>query len=112
MSAKTQQTPEEPQVLHPGEHLIDAGVLARDPDEAAYGMALADDVVPQDRRPTAGGRQQGGDHAQRRRLAGTVGAEQAVDDAGGNLQIQGVDGGEGAEGPRQAIGLDRRGLGW
>ena len=75
-------------------------------------MALADDVVPQDRRPTAGGRQQGGDHAQRRRLAGSVGAEQAVDDAGGNLQIQGVDGGEGAEGPRQAIGSDRRGLGW
>ena len=75
-------------------------------------MTLPDDVVPQDRRPTAGGRQQGGDHAQSRRLAGSVGAEQAVDDADGDLQIQGLDGGEGAEGSRQAIGPDGRGLGW
>ena len=73
-------------------------------------MALADDVVPQDHRPAPGGGQQGGDHAQRRRLAGTVGAEQSVDDAGGELQIQVVNGGEGPEGPGQAIGPDGRGL--
>ena len=73
-------------------------------------MALVDDVVPQDRRPTPGGRQQGGDHAQRRRLAGSVGAEQSVDDAGGDLQVEVVDGGEGPEGPGQAIGPDGRGL--
>ena len=71
-------------------------------------MALADHIVPQDHRPAAGGSQQGGDHAQRRRLAGTVGAEQSVDDAGGELQIQVVNGGEGAEGPRQVIGTDGR----
>ena len=71
-------------------------------------MALADDVVPQDHRPAPGGGQQGGHHAQRRRLAGTVGAEQAVDDAGGDLQVQAVNGGEGAEGPCQAIGPDGR----
>ena len=73
-------------------------------------MAFADDVVPQDRCPTAGGSQQGGDHAQRRRLAGTVGTEQAVDDAGGDLQVEAVDGGEGAESPGQTIGRDGRGL--
>ncbi len=73
-------------------------------------MALADHIVPQDHRPAAGGSQQGGDHAQRRRLAGTVGAEQSVDDAGGELQIQVVNGGEGPEGPGQAIGPDGRGL--
>ena len=71
-------------------------------------MALADDVVPQDHRPAPGGGQQGDHHAQRRRLAGTVGAEQAVDDAGGDLQVQAVDGGEGAEGAGQAIGPDGR----
>ena len=56
--AKAQQAAEESQVLRPGEHLVDAGVLARHPDEAAHGVALAHDVVAQDRRPAAGGRQQ------------------------------------------------------
>ena len=107
-SAKAQQAPEEAQVLRAGERLIDAGVLSRHPDEAAHRVALADDVVPQDHRPAPGGGQQGGHHAQRRRLAGTVGAEQAVDDAGGDLQVQAVDGGEGAEGAGQAIGPDGR----
>ena len=106
--AKAQQAPEEPQVLRAGERLVDAGVLSRHPDEAAHRMALADHIVPQDHRPAAGGSQQGGDHAQRRRLTGTVGAEQAVDDAGGDLQVQAVDGGEGAEGAGQAIGPDGR----
>jgi len=31
---------------------------------------------------------------------------------GSHALHQAVDGGEGAEGPRQAIGPDRRGLGW
>ena len=107
--AQAQQPAEEAEVLDPGEHLVDAGVLARHPDEAAYGVALGHDVVPQDPGGAAGGRQQGGDHAQRGGLAGAVGAQQAVDDACADRQVQGVDGGEAAEGAGQAPGLNR---GW
>ena len=37
------------------------------------------------------GPQQAGDHAQGRRLAGAVGAEQRVEFAGANIQVQAVD---------------------
>ena len=106
--AQAQQAPEESKVLNPGEHLIDAGVLARHPDDAAHRVALADNVVPQDPGGAATGRQQRGDHAQRRGLPGAVGSQQAVDDARRDRQVQGVDGGERAESAGQAGGLDGR----
>jgi len=47
------------------------------------------------------------DHADRRRLAGAVGAEQTVNDAGGNAERERVDGGVTGEALRDAIDDNR-----
>src|SRR5215218_193850 len=65
------------QVVQPGQPLVEAAVTAEDvADPAAHLTCVVDDVVPQD--PGAARRrdQQGDQHLDGRRLAGSVGPEQ------------------------------------
>ena len=64
------------------------------------------DVVPGDEGLARRGAQQGGEDADRGRLAGAVGAEEAVDLPGGHAQVQAVDGTDGIlEGPHEPAGF-------
>ena len=79
-------------VLAPGQQRVQRGLLQRGADRRADGRALAHDVVPRDPRRARGGRQQGGEDQDRGRLAGAVGAQEAVDLARLDAQVDAVDG--------------------
>ena len=76
------EPPDHVDVLAPGEVLVDGGVLARQPDQAADHVGLLHHVVPEDAGAPRVGFEDGGEDAHGRRLAGTVGAEQAEHGAG------------------------------
>ncbi len=82
---------EHPQVLGGGEVLVDGGILPGQTDEPAQLLRVAHHVVTEYGRPTAVGPQQGGQDADGRGLAGTVGAEQTEDRALRDLQIETVE---------------------
>jgi len=71
--------------------LVDRRVLAGEPDLAAQLARLGDDVEAGDAGAAAVGRQQGGEDADRSRLAGAVGAEQGEDGAGGGAEVDAVE---------------------
>ena len=99
--------PEQDQVLAAGQVLVDGGELAGEADGAAHGVGLLDDVVPEHPRGARVGAQQRREHADRRRLAGAVRAEHAVDGAAAHREVHAVDGAGVAEGLDEAGGLDR-----
>ena len=68
--------------------------------------ASRDHVVAEHRGPAARRLEQRGEHADRGGLAGAVGAEQAVDGAAADRQVNAVQGPRGAEGLDQAARLD------
>ena len=76
--------------LAAGHQGVERGLLERDPDLAPHGARVRGDVVPRDDGPAARGRQQRGQHPHRGRLAGAVGAEEAVDLAVGDLEVDPV----------------------
>ena len=76
---------------------------------AADRVGLADDVVAEHARAAGVGAQQRGEHADRRRLAGAVGAEHAVDRAARDGEVDAVDRARLAERLDEAGGLDGRG---
>ena len=78
--------------LAAGHQRVERRLLQRDPDRAAHLGRLVDDVVAGDRRPAAGRTQQRGQHPHGGRLAGAVGAEEGVDLALGDLEVDAVDG--------------------
>ena len=80
-----------PHVLARRQMRIERRLLQRRPDRLADLAPLLGDVEPAHRRPSVGGRQQGRQHQHRRRLARAVGAEEAVDLAGVDVQVDAVD---------------------
>ena len=88
---EAQQPAEQDQVLAPGEVLVDGGELAGQADEAAHRVGLAHDVVPEHARRAGVRAQQRREHPDRRRLAGAVRAEHAVDRAAAHGQVDAVD---------------------
>ena len=72
----------------------------------AYVAGLDPDVEAGDGRTPAAGRQQRAQHPHGGRLAGAVGAEEAVDLAFGDLEIDVVDRGEAVELAHEALGAD------
>ena len=80
-AVQAQQTAEQDQVLAPGEVLVDRGQLSGEAHQAAHRIGLFDDVVAEHPRAARVGPEQGGEHPDRRRLAGAVGTEHAVDGA-------------------------------
>ena len=79
-------------VLAAGQHRVERHVLQRDADRGAHLGSLLRDVVARDGRPARGRRQQRREHLDGRRLAGAVGAEEAVDLARRHVQVDPVDG--------------------
>src|SRR5438477_343833 len=72
-------------------------VLAGEADRGAHGVGLAGDVETEHRRVAGVGREQGRKDAHGGRLAGAVGAEEAEDRPGRDLEIDAVEGGDVAE---------------
>src|SRR5258707_13220761 len=71
------------------------------------------DIDPGDRRATRRRSGQPGQYPDRRRLARAVGTEQAEDRSLGNVQVEAVEGKDGAEVLRQPAYFDRRpSCGW
>ena len=94
-------------MLAAGQQRVERGLLKRGADRLAHVCALADDVVAGHARRARGGRQQRGEHQHGRRLAGAVGAEEAVDLAGLDLEVDAVDGADAAlELADEAVDLD------
>ena len=65
--------------LATGHQRVECRLLQGDADRAPDSRSVVDDIVAGDRRPPAARLQQGRQHPHRRRLAGAVGAEEAVD---------------------------------
>ena len=94
--------------LAPGHQRVERGLLQGDPDRAAHRARFVDHVVPGDGGPPAGRQQQRGQHPHRRRLAGPVGAEEAVDFALLDLEVDALHGEHVVEGALQALHDDAR----
>ena len=105
------QPAEHPQVLAPGQVLVDRGELAGQADDLAELVRLLDDVEAGHRRPPGVGLEQGGQDPDGGGLAGAVGPEQAEDGALGDGQVEAVESADlalaGLVDLDQAFGRDR-----
>ena len=79
------------QVLAAGEDRVERRLLQCGPDRRSYPRALVHDVMACHPRAAARRRQERREHQNRRRLARAVGAEEAVDLAGSDLEVDAVD---------------------
>src|SRR5215470_814492 len=82
---------------------------AAEPAPDARGLRQPRDVLAAEKDVTGGGREPSGDHVHERRLAGAVGADERVTDAGLEPEIHAVGHGEGAEALAETAGLERDG---
>ena len=97
-------------MLAPREERVERGLLERGADLAAHLGALVHDVVAGDPCRPRGRGQQRGEHQHGGRLAGAIGAEEAVDLARRHLQVDAVDGARALlEFAHEALDLD---AGW
>ncbi len=96
------------EVLAHGEVVEEAGLVREERELALGGHGRGGEVVPGDADGAARGREDAAQAAQRARLAGAVGADQAEHLAGGDLEREVVDGGEAAVALRQAMNLEHR----
>ena len=86
-----EEHPEQLEVLPAGQDLVDRGVLAREPDPAAYLLRIPAYVDAADVGRAAVGLEERGEHPDRRRLAGAVRAEQPVHRPIGDRQLEPVE---------------------
>src|SRR4051794_11026197 len=103
-----EQPREQHHVLAPGERAVGRELLRHVADLPAHGHPLAGDVVAEDVRDAAADRQERRQDADRRRLAGAVGAEQAEHLALPDLEVDAVDGALLAEREDEALAADGR----
>ena len=103
-----EQAPDQDEVLAPRQVFVHRGELARQADEASHGVGLAHDVVPEHARGAGVGAEERREHPHRRRLAGAVRAQDSIDRAAADGQVDAVDRASLAEGLDQARGLDRQ----
>jgi hypothetical protein len=98
----------EPQQLLTGLARVEGGLLERHADPQPYLPRLGGDVVAGHGRPAGRGRQQGAEDADGGGLAGAVGAEEAVDLALADVEVESIDGGgHTVERANQAFRRDR-----
>jgi hypothetical protein len=81
----------QPHVLAAGQQRVEGGLLQGGADRRPHLRAFGDDVEAPDPGAAGGGREEGGQHQHSRRLAGAVGAEEAVDLTLANLEVDAVD---------------------
>jgi hypothetical protein len=102
------ETAHHPDVLAPGQVLVDGGVLAGQADDASHRVGFFDHVVAEDGGGAGVGSQNGGEDPHRRGLAGPVGPEQAENGAFFDVERDTIEGAHVA--PRedldQIVGLD------
>src|SRR5699024_498031 len=91
------QVGEHPYVLFDGEFLVEVVVLGYDTHPGAGPFGFVGDGVPEDADVALGGQGLCGEHPHGGGLAGSVGAQEAEDDALGNLEVEAVDRGERTE---------------
>ncbi len=96
----------EAQQLRGGELLVEEGPVGDEAERLLGPLRLAGEVVSVDRDASGARTQQARDHADGRRLAGPIGAQEAVDLARRDVQADVVDGGEGAEGLDEIVDPD------
>src|SRR5207245_6751130 len=94
------------EILGDRQVLVYADLLSHVADPLLDLLGRDGDVESRDQRRPGGRLEQPAQHADRRRLAGAVGPEQAEDFARLDAEGEGVDRGERAEGPRGVAGLD------
>jgi hypothetical protein len=94
------------EVLGSGEVLVDRGVLPGEADGAADLVRLGGDVVPADQGGAEVGLEQRREDADGGGLTRAVRAEDTEDGAGGNGEIDPVEGLGGAEALPEPLGLD------
>ncbi len=88
--------------------VVESGVLEGDADLEADELGMAGHVVAGDESPAPRRAQQGAEHADERRLAGAVRAEEPVDLARGDGEVDAVDGPVVAELASDVLGDDGR----
>ena len=98
----------EEEVLLDGQQPVHAGLLEQQPQAAADRRLVGDDVVAEDARRAARGREQGGQQQHRRGLAGAVGAEQADQAGPRHDEVERVERPDLAVVAAEPLGLDRR----
>src|SRR5439155_313815 len=86
--------------------LVEAGLLGEDPDGGADLRVIAAQLESRDLRGARSWRDERAEEPQGRRLAGAVRSQEAEDLAFMHLEINAVDGGEGAEPLGQFLGAD------
>ena len=84
-----------------GDLRVAAPLLADVADPLAHPAGLAEQVAAGNGRPAAGDREQGGEHPERRRLAGAVGAEEAEGLASLDVEVDAGDRLDGGRRPRK-----------
>src|SRR5437667_431573 len=99
----------EEQVLSHRQVAVERGVLKHEPDAAPHGEALAHDVVSRNARGAAGGRKEGREQVNRRRLTGAVRPEQAEELSIPDLEVEPIESADRAEVLAEAAGVDRGG---
>ncbi|GAA3235892.1 hypothetical protein GCM10010468_69880 [Actinocorallia longicatena] len=107
--AQVVEATEHLQVLGARQDLVQRGVLAEQPDGGPDGRGVPGDVMPGDGSGSGVGAQKGGEDADGGGLAGPVGAEQPVDGAGGDGEVEAVQGPDAAEALDEPLGVDVHG---
>jgi hypothetical protein len=100
------ETPDHLEVLMPGQVLVDGGRLPGEPDAEPQGLGVLHDVEPVDLGSPGGRRQQGREDADARRLAGSVGAEQAEHRSLVHFEVDAFEGLDLAEGLHESFRAD------
>jgi len=105
--AQAVEAGEEQQVVLQGHLAVEARLVEHDAHARPYLVRLAAHIVPSHARRSRGGREQRGQHLQRRRLAGAVRSQQRQYLAGRDAQRHALDGRERAEAAAQVFCLDQ-----
>ena len=95
------------EVLSDGEERVDGGLLEHEPEPTARRAPIAHDVVSEDARAAATGRQQCREQQHRRGLARAIGSEQPDECARRHDEVQRLEGADLAVVAAEARGLDR-----
>jgi hypothetical protein len=100
----------EEQIFLHREQAVDAGLLKDEPESPADRPTLTGDVVTENARPPAGGREQRRQQQHGGRLAGTVRTQQADQRTAWNLKVECDEGPGRPIVPSQALSMDREGV--
>ena len=107
LTLNAEQSPDKLEELASGHPVVKPGVLVEMAYSPSEREAAVLDVVAEDEGLPSGGCVKGGQQADRRRLPGSVGTQEAEDGAGGHLKGEAVEGDEIAEALDKPLAADR-----